>query len=350
MELEGKIVSSEAGRELAVKSPEVKAIIGYIQKKYMKPLTENKLLYHYTGINGFMGIMENRELWATNSKYLNDKMECRQGLKDSINVIEELWDGNHLRNSVYPILLWNKIQDILKYKNDSNIYSISFCQESDLLSQWRGYGRRGGVAIGFDFSGYQTEKEGQSVRAPFSFLDRGYYESVGRETREKDDFSAENGEVMINLHNVLYDVETHKEMLADLINIGYDHMKLDMSQNADRDLTELVQVISESIEYVLPIIKNNGFREGKEVRYIWRDDGSRKIYFREKKGMIVPYIRCMIRDCDCKELDRFPVKEIIVGPQANQREVMDSVKFFLQHSGYEYLVDQVRASEIPYYE
>lgn len=53
---------------------------------------------------------------------------------------------------------------------------------------------------------------------------------------------------------------------------------------------------------------------------------------------------------NCQELKVFPVKDIVVGPQAKQKEVIDGIKYFLQCNGYDYLTDKIRPSEIPYRE
>ncbi len=39
------------------------------------PSEVDALLYHYTSAAGLMGIVQNREIWATESNYLNDPTE-----------------------------------------------------------------------------------------------------------------------------------------------------------------------------------------------------------------------------------------------------------------------------------
>lgn len=60
-------------------------------------------------------------------------------------------------------------------------------------------------------------------------------------------------------------------------------------------------------------------KEENEIRYIWRNDEKRKIYFRERNGIIFPYLRCMLRDLNCQQLNELPIDDIVIGPQINQK-------------------------------
>jgi hypothetical protein len=40
---------------------------------------EPKLLYHYTTLDGLLGILDKKELWATGISYLNDTSEFEAG-------------------------------------------------------------------------------------------------------------------------------------------------------------------------------------------------------------------------------------------------------------------------------
>lgn len=335
-------------RKMAIEVSCSTFILWYVLKKYELIIHNERPQYHYTDINGFIGIMQNRELWATNTKFLNDKNECIECLKLGQEITREYSEACTDNSKDFLKHFHKVIQDRIDQGSDQDIYSISFCKEGDLLSQWRGYGKKGGIAIGFDLINCTMQYNEKEVLSFYNFLDRHYYETVDEEKRKKDDFIPDDGEFMIKLWKVIYNKAEQERILNDLIDIGIETVR----QGTLRGITEeeLVHDIMHSIDYLLPIFKDIGFEEEKEVRYIWRDDGSRKIYFREKNGIIIPYIKCMIRDCNCRELEVLPIKDIVVGPQVNQKEVIDGVKMFLQHNGYEYLVDKVRPSEIPYRE
>lgn len=308
----------DKSREYAINDMKAESIVHYIQNKYMQTVS-NKEIYHYTNISGFMGIMQSKELWATNTDYLNDKMECRQAWQDCIKIVEGTLVEKTARNNILPLEVRESIEDEMKSKID-NIYSISFCEEGDLLSQWRGYGGKGGISIGFTV--FEDSKDVIGEKRP-------------------------------NLYSVIYDMEECNTVLKDIVDIACENENRHKYTVADETANyykNMAKSICDVVRYIAPVIKNKGFREEKEIRYIWRDDQSRTIYFREKNGIIVPYIKCGLEDSKNKELSFLVIDDIIVGPQVNQIKVADSIKFYLDRGEYKNLVDKVRMSETPYRE
>lgn len=49
-----------------------------------KPKEKYKVAYHYTGLEGFLGITESRSFWLTNAYYLNDKNEIKWPIEMAI--------------------------------------------------------------------------------------------------------------------------------------------------------------------------------------------------------------------------------------------------------------------------
>ena len=127
---------------------------GLFSKKVMPPV-----LYHYSDVNALKGIVDNKELWATHWNYLNDKNEFRGALdilKECIN--QRLKDETI--SSVMKDYLKNQ-RNWLKdeFLDDYHTGLCSFSEEGDLLSQWRGYGKKyKSVSIGFDTSKIQCSR------------------------------------------------------------------------------------------------------------------------------------------------------------------------------------------------
>ena len=336
---------AQIDRNEAIKNMSRQNMYHYVLTKYLRTVKDIKPQYHYTDINGFMGIMQNQELWATNTRFLNDINECIEGLLLAQSITREYSEACTTKQKRFLEVFYKVVQERIDRGSNQNIYSISFCEDGDLLSQWRGYGKKGGVAIGFDLTPFEIKYEDKKIFRRFSFMDRHYYESVSLEKRKKDDFVSTDGESRVELRKVIYDKKEQEEILEDLIDIGMEVIEQDKFVGNEE---KIVNDILYSFDYLLPIFKNKGFREEREIRYIWRDDSTRKIYFRERNGILIPYIKCMIRDCNCKKIEKFPVKDIIVGPQEKQKEVIDGIKYFLECNEYEYLIDKVRASEIPF--
>jgi len=119
----------------------------YLYKKVF-PQQPPEIIFHYTTQKGILGIIENKEMWATQIHFLNDTNEIYltfrlldQELEKQIGKIQI----PEIRN------LLKKIKGYLQLIDQKHICISSFCREGDLLSQWRGYGNQGkGYALGFD--------------------------------------------------------------------------------------------------------------------------------------------------------------------------------------------------------
>lgn len=106
-----------------------------------------EILYHYTTQDGLLGILNKRQLWATKIQYLNDTTEFSLTVDIAKEKLASRKDKDDNKN-VLPMLKY--ITDQLDNISQVNLCATSFCENFDLLSQWRGYsGRGGGVAIGF---------------------------------------------------------------------------------------------------------------------------------------------------------------------------------------------------------
>jgi len=117
-----------------------------------------KILYHYTSLEGLLGIIESKSIWATNVLYLNDASELNYALKllsDEVNDIkgEIPLDANWLAKlSFFDNLILN-IDEIILHPLNFGFFICSFSEEKDLLSQWRGYCPGGiGFSVGINLS------------------------------------------------------------------------------------------------------------------------------------------------------------------------------------------------------
>jgi len=114
------------------------------------------LLYHYTTLDGLVGILESDYLWATHVRYLNDVKEFRDALDHLDSFIDE-FDAEF--RSYLQSVLPSKIDYFL---NEFGVYTVSFTDDErqptipdlmpgDRLNQWRSYSGKGnGISLGFD--------------------------------------------------------------------------------------------------------------------------------------------------------------------------------------------------------
>ena len=124
-----------------------------LHEKFMEYMAESKnlrqvnLIYHYTNLDGLLGILENQSLWASNVNFINDSQEYIYGitlykeilaLKSNASLTKEGKKICHFAEEYF-----------LEVKQRT--YCVSFCENKDLLSQWRGYSKSNvGFSIGFE--------------------------------------------------------------------------------------------------------------------------------------------------------------------------------------------------------
>ena len=105
------------------------------------------VVYHYTSMDVLLVIVEKRQLWATNIRYLNDVSERQHCLSMIRQRVEATISNSQLATELLDQSLEN--EDASKSFNDLP-FVTSFSADRDSLSQWRSYCPNGnGVCVGF---------------------------------------------------------------------------------------------------------------------------------------------------------------------------------------------------------
>ena len=121
-----------------------------------------EVVYHYTNASGLLGIISTGTLWMTDIEFMNDAEElayARSSVLDELQVRayeiappdERSADGDRAETL-------RSIAEELEQSPHGHpsrtyhVYAACFCQNGDLLSQWRAYGGDSGYAIGFHTS------------------------------------------------------------------------------------------------------------------------------------------------------------------------------------------------------
>lgn len=281
------------------------------------------IMYHYTDLNGLLGILGNQCLWASNVNYMNDATEYKHGLLILEDVCKQIKLDHNDANMHLEGLL--KYLGILK----ENAYSISFCEEPDLLSQWRGYANTTGVAIGFR-------------------KDKCWYGILEGDNTKKERF--------IVAKPVLYDAEFCSSMIMDLLTKYIEMCKTKYPYMMDGQFTQYTEA-GLFLTSVIPFFKNKAFSEEKEWRIVIIEYPSEDkvdkspVKFRCGTNLILPYVELKalditkVNDCNLSTID-LPISEIVIGPSLNQELVENSINFFLKKRGIKNI--QIKRSKIPY--
>lgn len=289
-----------------------------------------RLLYHYTSIDAFMGILKDCKqndfqitLWATHSMYLNDPTEFKLGreiCREALLEVEKELDipfQERLSNRIYNSeeMCHQDVMDQVYSTIPEKIhwgmpYVISLSQNRDNLPMWNTYGRNGqGIALGFNK--YRLiESEGLYIKSCCynTFLDE-EYKALYLRIRDRWQSLYKNRD------------EIEQSNVCDLI---YDSVRL-------------------TFRVEMPFVKHYGYQYENEVRCIAKPYQDTKIEYRSANNMIVPYIERQI-DVQCLE-------QIIIGPCADSERVKNSLMMYLhdQIANFDILknIDIIK-SDIPY--
>lgn len=110
------------------------------------------MLWHYTNYTGMKGILENKQIWATDAHFLNDSMELHETVNEIDKILSRMATStdSEIQSKLCMIKFATGSQHPDVYVPKKGPYIASFCENGDLLSQWRGYAHEGGFALGFN--------------------------------------------------------------------------------------------------------------------------------------------------------------------------------------------------------
>lgn len=217
-------------------------------------MTVPKKLYHYTSKNGFLGIIENKTLWASGILYMNDEKEAYIPLENLFEILEE--DKNvDIKERFEQIK--NDFLDFYKAFIGFETYVISFSEKKDDLNMWRAYGDNAS-GICFEFNS----------------------ESLLNALRKNQ----KQNQIELSLEKCIYDKQEQKNKIQSLLDSAKEDNALDAS------LFEKLLVFS-------TYFKHESFKDEQEWRIIVKlytaPENKKLKRIRLGKNVFVPY--CELR-------------------------------------------------------
>ncbi len=294
---------------------------------------EPKVLYHYTGVNGFLLMMERISenkcfIFPGNCRYQNDENELSEGeklIEDYITSNENSIDSNT------KSLIENSLQS---FSND--VYVTCLSSDDDMLEQWKYYGKDCGLSIGFEFSeceGFFREEDIKE-ELPSREINAYHIDSTDNdlESLKNDGFDFTNPVIVEDPSNertrgglsllplgVIYDDDKKKNVLQTIIN----NEKKQMEDIGFLDEESFKKVYyNKIIQAFIPLCKNHYFRHEQESRLVFVPTDDTELKYRDKGRRILPYFKFTVVN---KIPDKPPIKSITVGPGATQNLIFNSV-------------------------
>ncbi len=251
----------------------------------------DKPLYHYTTQKGLLGIIKDRQIWATHTQYLNDRRE----FSHAVDLVREeikslLAEVPHTREDTRRLLTEmphrSAREDALSRMEATlslpihgvNVCVCSFSEERDSLSQWRAYGGSSGFAAGFS-------------------------SKVLRAATEKQQWF---------LVPCIYDPATQRSLVRALVEEVLEEIlggPLVEDEEEDSVLKRLGNLLPYLSRYA-PILKDESFKEEREWRIISRPMVCERLDYREGKSLIVPYYKLPL----CEDNQKLELHEVVIGP------------------------------------
>lgn len=298
-------------------------------------------LYHYSTADGLVGILQSRQFWATNVRFMNDTSELAHG----VGLVRAAFDAIERDSKMNPKTVAFEVvrATILDMVNDAERntaqFAVSFCTDGNLLSQWRGYGQFG----------------------------RGY--AVGFTTARLTDFAADllpdapvdPPRLGVFLRRVIYDERRQNDLIRRWIDglVKWaapfpDAAAIEKAWTVDSPGNTMARLIYEG----LVSFKHRAFAEEGEWRLIQqgriKGQAVCRAAFRTSAGRIVSYAPLTYRGLPASESsgpprpNDFPVVSITCGPTLDAEGAERALRMLLEHLAFETKQVEIKSSNIPF--
>jgi hypothetical protein len=296
-------------------------------------------LFHYTDGGAVIGMIQNKELWATSVQYMNDPNELHFVIDEIINyctsqigirpkhkpipfLVEEMLyaSGREDIENEMALCVLEDVIGVLKSrtKNHEQICLISLSKNGDLLSQWRAYASNGGYSIGFGRDSLQELAMNQE-KIKVSHFQNG-----------KEVYSSEHKPVYRLLPCIYTKRDEQKRYALQTIDIALQFLK----ENAYRWVLEqeivhklaysrmraLGNEIGDGIIWLSAILKDASFEEEQEWRLVSNPIRYEDLSYRSRGSLIVPFHKFSLTKADTKTEPISAIKEVYVGPGSDREK------------------------------
>lgn len=269
-------------------------------------------LYHYTDVNGLLGILNNNSLWATNIHFLNDIKELYAGVDDLTSFCEKEKKRTEGKNIAKEILvplcrMYDQTIETIHSRLNNNLdsYIISFTDKKDNLRQWMSYcPPNGGYCIEFD-----------------------------KEMIINKEINLLKNHIISNLRSVIYETLNFESYLS------IEQVIIDIKENMKEDNGLERYLMNRDMKILLDCCttKKSDFSDESEERIIIQARTSNEnIKYRTKSGIIIPYYEYTFNP-DC-------IKSVLIGPNTNIKLARKGLENFLLNKNIKCSVEESACS------
>ncbi len=265
-------------------------------------------LFHYTDLEAVKGIFTSKSLWLSKFTSTNDISEIRLAIPHFQACVAR--KARELAADEAELL--REAAGNLEVFRRTHICLASFCEEHDLLSQWRSYGNDGrGVALGFGSSSLQA-------------------------LAKRHDLS---------LYRCVYDPKDQERIAADLVTLLLRSFRATRSRNGSARHDLLTQFHALFLQ-VAPVIKDHRFGEELEWRLVSQplalDDRAMLAVLKGNQASI----KFAVKLAGGSRAHSDVISRVTIGPTLDPYNVRDAIELLALRTGFD--VQRIEISGIPF--
>jgi hypothetical protein len=306
-------------------------------------------LWHYTSVQGFQGIVTSKTIFATDTRFLNDRKEFIHAREIASEVVADTPDfGPNLfpARDYLEMAIGAAFDTGLPHPNRLQVFVASFSAAEDQLSQWRGYSQgSSGVSLAFQL-GTLRPSTGSGTLACFApcvyrladkkeLLSRALSHFM-KEAQAHWDAAFEGLDRYIRTSSHPSGPDEKSEIIAKVTNVpGF----------RDRLTAAMVKTKTDLLR-VAALLKDESFHEEEEWRLVLpmlvgKEELQNPPRFRTGNTTLVPYIAFPLASDPSTVL---PLVDVILGPGSHPSAVQAATAF-LESEGISIVP---RESKVPY--
>lgn len=254
------------------------------------------LVWHYTTSSGLLGMIRHRELWATHSRFMNDKVEgsvmhsaIEAFLSDTTTLTPPQMSMVEMQ---YSFLTANAYPSYTRVPQ-GNMFLVCGSRDNDALTLWRNYAREAvSFAVGLD------------PKVPLGVI-----------TSDKSPSG--------NWHDVMRWRDVDYTSAFD--DLPRHHRERLVNAARSEDPGDQIVNVSRELQRILSGVKHNAFVDERETRIAYFNDNPRDWAFRAGRFGLTPYLRIGTseqwgRSSDGE--DNLPIRAIRVSANATDADIM----------------------------
>jgi hypothetical protein len=273
------------------------------------------ILHHYTGASGAYGIISSNSLWATATQFSNDVSEIEYAAALAMTLIENMW-GKKKKCSSSEKWLAEHLISLFQTPLHSfgQPFIVSFCEDGDLLSQWRAYGNSSGFSLAFSPLRKRSTMKLNSEHGFRTMMKRVIYDAKQQLNR-------------LRLH------------FARLVQLVKEFDAGSRSGPSQKDRVEISLILVWTMTDWACSVKHPSFSEEREWRIITypreatlrgsQPNNYEGVLVRPTRRLLLPYM--VLEPAAGKQL---PIAEARCGPSQFQEQSARAMEILLQRKGY----------------